>query len=73
MREKLSISKSSHITGAYFNPKENELEVRFGHSKYTYKNVTRDMAQAFSSASSAGAWFYENIKKRPHVHPHKAK
>lgn len=61
---------STNVKAATFAAKTGQLEVEFGNGAvHRYGGFTSEKFAAWKSASSAGKWFSENIRKMPDKHP----
>jgi hypothetical protein len=68
--EPIPFNPSSHITGAAYDDDTQELAITFsGKSTYIYSGVTKDVADEFSAAGSAGQFLDSVIKKNPGMYP----
>ena len=66
---------SSQIEAIGHNDVTNTLAIQFPTKAatpniYHYKNVTRQIFDAFKSATSIGSFFIQNIKKNPELYPY---
>ncbi len=67
--EQIPFNPSSHIVDATYDPDAQELVVIFKNGSYAYSGVTKDVADEFSAAGSAGKFLDSVIKSNPGMYP----